>query len=255
VLDRAVKERVATDWRARVFELAEALFQSIRLQSSVQRYQAIGVDRGATLDTLDYPLNSRPWLRERFAALRQLPSEAARLEGIAAILHWTDPGPGGFHDDLGNPVCQPHLVAGLPFAQDPAFLESPHAGFEEGDVTDDPDETTGQALRYSWINHAESMNDAPLTVAYDGLDPGARYRVRVVYGGDAPKRQIRLVANGDIEIHPLMLKPWPIRPVEFEIPPSATAAGKLRLRWTREPGLGGNGRGCQVSELWLMRAH
>src|SRR5262249_31093730 len=32
ILDRATKERVARDWRARVFELAEALFQSIRLQ-------------------------------------------------------------------------------------------------------------------------------------------------------------------------------------------------------------------------------
>src|SRR5262249_30818449 len=41
ILDRAAKEPVATDLRARVFELAEALFQSIRAQLSVERYQAI----------------------------------------------------------------------------------------------------------------------------------------------------------------------------------------------------------------------
>src|SRR5262249_7208625 len=39
LLDRAVTHRVATDWRARVFELAEALYQSIRMQLSVERYK------------------------------------------------------------------------------------------------------------------------------------------------------------------------------------------------------------------------
>ena len=35
--------RPAADWRARVFELAEALFQSIRMQLSVLRYKAIAI--------------------------------------------------------------------------------------------------------------------------------------------------------------------------------------------------------------------
>src|SRR5262249_35687102 len=53
ILDRAVTRRTAGDYRARVFELAEALFQSIRMQLSVERYKAISVGRGANLDTLD----------------------------------------------------------------------------------------------------------------------------------------------------------------------------------------------------------
>ena len=32
------------------------------------------------------------------------------LRGLDEILHWSDPGPGGFYDELGNPRCQPHLV-------------------------------------------------------------------------------------------------------------------------------------------------
>src|SRR5262249_35000211 len=52
ILARA-SERTATDLRARVFELAEALFQSIRMQLSVPRYKAISTDRGANLDTID----------------------------------------------------------------------------------------------------------------------------------------------------------------------------------------------------------
>ena len=78
ILDRAVTQPVATDLRARVFELAEALFQSIHMQLSVPRYKAIDVGRGATLDTIDQVLNNRPWLKGRFAAIRTLGTEPAR---------------------------------------------------------------------------------------------------------------------------------------------------------------------------------
>ena len=87
--------------RGRVNELAEALFQSIGMQLSVEKYQAIDVGRGANLDELDVPLNNRVWLKNRFAELRKLESDAAKLRGIDEIVHWTDPGPGGFYDDLG----------------------------------------------------------------------------------------------------------------------------------------------------------
>ena len=45
ILERTVADRPGQDWRARVFELAEALFQSIRMQLSVERYKAIAVGR------------------------------------------------------------------------------------------------------------------------------------------------------------------------------------------------------------------
>ena len=45
----------------------------------------------------------------------------------------------------------------------------------------------------------------------------------------------------------------PVKPIEFDIPKQATSTGELRLSWYREPGLGGNGRGCQVAEVWLMK--
>ena len=56
ILDKAVTEPVATELRARVFELAEALYQSIRMQLSVDKYQAIRTNRGANLDEIDKPL-------------------------------------------------------------------------------------------------------------------------------------------------------------------------------------------------------
>src|SRR4029077_9151130 len=106
VLVRASSGRIAGELRARVFELAEALFQSIRMQLSVSRYKAISVDRGANLDTIDAPLNNRLWLGQRFAELRKAASESDRLAAIDEVLNWTDPGPGGYYDDLGNTTLQ-----------------------------------------------------------------------------------------------------------------------------------------------------
>ena len=89
---------------------------------------------------------------------------------------------------------------------------------------------------------------------YTNLDPSARYKLRVVYAGDMPEMKIRLVANGETEIHPFITKPNPVVPIETDVPASATQRGELNLAWYREPGLGRNGRGCQVSEAWLIRA-
>ena len=88
---------------------------------------------------------------------------------------------------------------------------------------------------------------------YTALDPKANYKIRAVYAGDSPKKKIRLVANDSVEIHPFINKEVPFKPVEFDIPSEATRGGELNLSWYREPGLGGNGRGCQVSEVWLIK--
>jgi len=74
-----------------------------------------------------------------------------------------------------------------------------------------------------------------------------------VYAGDNYKSSIRLVANDNFEIHPLIPKPFPLRPVEFDVPQTASQTGELNLSWYREPGQGGNGRGNAVAEVWLMK--
>jgi hypothetical protein len=105
----------------------------------------------------------------------------------------------------------------------------------------------------AWKRWAEGLFDAPLRLHYSSLDPQARYRVRVIYAGDAGHAKIRLVCEGGPEIHPLIAKPQPPAPLEFDIPPEAAAGGELTLSWSREAGLGGNGRGAQVAEVWLLK--
>jgi hypothetical protein len=242
ILDRSLAEHPAESWRARVFELGEALFQSIRMQLSVEKYKAISSDRGATLDTIDMPLNSRKWLEARFTEIAKLEYETDRLAAIDEIVNWTNPGPGGFYDDLGDPAAQPHLVRGPDYAADPASLHSSYVGFG-----------TPRSYRKSFWTYAGSLNDEPLRLRYTDLDPSAQYKIRVVYAGDSPRQKMRLVANGEIEIHPLIEKTVPYRPVEFDLPRAATRKGELNLVWTREPGQGGNGRGCDVAEIWLIK--
>lgn len=247
-LKRALTHPVAQWARARTFEMAEALFQSIRMQLSVPRYRAIGAERGANLDMIDLPLNNRGWLVTRFAEIRKSADERERSRAIDEIVNWTNPGPGGFYDDLGNLTRQPHLVRGPGFGKDPAYFESSLVGFAIRNLG-------GTLLNQprSWWDDAESLYDAPLEMAYADLDRSAQYKIRVVYAGDSTRPKIRLTADDRIEIHPLLARPVPFKPLEFDVPREATATGELHLKWYREAGLGDAGRGLQVAEVWLMR--
>jgi hypothetical protein len=232
-----------------VNELAEALFQSIGMQLSVEKYQAIEVGRGANLDELNVPLNNRVWLKERFTELRKLNDEPAMLRGVDEIVHWTDPGPGGFYDDLGNSANQPHFVRPGSYAADPGFLETPFIGLDS-----EPN------WRRSWCTHADGRYQTPVTMHYRDLDLRAHYKVRVVYAGDfEPKVRLVAISTSDksemreVEIHPFISKPQPVAPLEFSIPNEATSGGELTLTWHCDPKRGGAGRGCQVAEVWLIK--
>lgn len=254
VLNRALLRPVARAKRQRIFELAEALYQSIHMQLSVPKYQAIAVGRGANLDTVDNPLNSRRWLMKEFDRIGKLGTEAERLAQLEAIVNRTDAGPGGFYDDVGNTAAQPHLVRGLPYEQDPMFVHSPMMCFAmqgAGSV----EEMDQSFLDYpkSWWTHAEALYDGPLNFEYRDLDPAAQYRVKVVYGGDNLTPRLKMTANDRVEVHGWLERPVPFRPLEFDLPREATAGGTLKLSVTKEPGRGGAGRGNSVSEIWLMR--
>ena len=96
---------------------------------------------------------------------------------------------------------------------------------------------------------------------YRDLDLRAHYKVRVVYAGDfEPKVRLVAISTSDksemreVEIHPFMSKPEPITPVEFAIPSEAISGGELTLSWRSDAKRGGAGRGCQIAEVWLIKA-
>lgn len=204
--------------RERILELGEALFQSIHMQLNVERYKAEAVARGANLDTLDADISMPP--------VREV-------------------GAGSFYDDLGDVKNRPHLVQAALSEPDPEFRQSVLIGFLYPD-------SLGEQYPLTWKRWGETLFDTPLKLRYPNLDIEASYKIRVVYSGDAHNIRVRLTAN-NLEIHPLMEKPWPPKPLEFSVPHEVTSTGTVTLSWTRELGLGGGGRGCQISEVWLIR--
>ena len=231
--------------RARVFELAEALFQSMHMQLSVPRYAAIDPGRGANLDLIDRPITNR-----RLAAasaspqIRALENEAARR-----TRHRRDPELDQSRTRRllrrsGRPgeSSAPRPRRGL--RKDPAFFHTARTGF--GSRRNTP-------WRVSWYRHAEALYGNSIQLRYTGLDPAAHYKVRFTQAGDSTPRATRLVANGKIEIHPMRKKDAEVKPVEFDIPAEATAGGTLTLEWQANPEESGNGRFVQVAEVWLIR--
>ena len=189
ILDRAVTQPVAADRRARVFELAEALFQSIRMQLSVERYQAIAVERGANLDTIDVPLNNRPWLK------RSSPRSAAgqrsdRLRGIER--------PGQLDRSRSRRVLR---RPGRPDGSRTwsAARGSSRTRYSAWPLTGFATRPTG---RWPGAAYAESLYDTPLRMHYADLDPRRRTGCASSTPGDQFATRIRLVAEG-VEIHPL----------------------------------------------------
>ena len=158
--------------RTRVFQLAEALYQSIRMQLSVTFYKAIGMGRGATLDFVDVPLNDRVWLADEFARIRALPAEANALRRSTGSCAGPTPAPAGFTTISvvrGISLGSPRRRSG----RTPARITPGMTGFG-----------WNPSWRLSWMTHAEAFYDGVLEMRYDGLDPSAQYTVRVVYAGD-----------------------------------------------------------------------
>jgi hypothetical protein len=246
ILEQAMLEPAGSPLRNRVRELGEALFQSIHMQLAVNRYRGEAVERAANLETLETPITDIGWLRAQIAVIGKLPSANEQVAAIRKLLERTDPGPDGFYDELGNLSNRPHLVLGAGSKEDPELRASVLTGFNYPDHL-------GDRAPMAWKCWAGSLYDAPLRMRYTDLDPEAAYRIRIVYNGGGRHIRVKLTANEKYEVHPLMERPSPQRPVEFDLPREATSTGELNLAWTREQGLGGNGRGCEVCEVWVMR--
>jgi Glycosyl hydrolase family 20, domain 2 len=222
--------------RKHLYDMGPTLFKSIGMQLDVERYQARNAERGAVLEFLDQPLNNRLWLEAQFDAIEAETSTDAQLARIHTILNWENPGPGGFYDDLGNAARQPHLVRQKTWAEDPGGVESPQEEYSKG-----------AGPRLSTLDTSQTLFGTPLRMRYEGLDNTARYRLRVVYSGRF-RAVMRLMADGQHEIHGPMPQPATPDPVEFAVPAAATSDGVLELEWQLV-----EKRGCQVAEVWLIR--
>merc|ERR1711972_77213 len=82
--------------------LAGQLFHSIRMQLSVNRFFAEYTVRGANLDTVNLPLSNAPWLLDQLTRIQRMSTVGEQWDAVRNLTDFTNPGPGGFYDDLGD---------------------------------------------------------------------------------------------------------------------------------------------------------
>jgi hypothetical protein len=246
ILAQADQVRVAFRLRKRLEYLGALLLNTIGFQFSVHPpYLARNPERGALLDKVDRPLNDRPWLETQFGRILAEKNTAKQLAEIDRLVHWEDPGPGGFYDDLGNSDKQPHLVRQTTWDEDPGFQRGPQEAHYRS--LDNYSLKLDRTLKFSWLDQAQVPSEIPLLMRYPDLDPEATYRLRITYYGRFGA-VVRLVADDKLTIHDALPRPDPIWPVEFPVPRAATADGVLDLTWYLV-----DRRGVQVAEIWLIR--
>lgn len=245
-LARTESSQAGLPLRREMEQLADDLFNSIGWQFSIDPpYFTRNPERGALLDKLDIPLNDRPWLEDQFTEILAMKTEAERLERLHLLVHWDNPGDGGFYDDLGDPERQPHVDLLSTWDENPSRIDRVTEGHYRwmNNVTREVD----SRFRRSWLHHCQTLHGAPLIMRYEGLDSNADYKIRVVEFGRFGAT-VDLVADDRFKIHGPMRIEYPIWPIEYDIPRQATQDGRLELKW----GLV-EGRGTQVAEVWLIR--
>jgi hypothetical protein len=236
VLKRSTTADCCPDWRKRIQDLCGSLYQSIRLQTSVSKYQASGAERGAILDFIDYPLNNRLWLEDELAKVRALTDETTRVARLEQLRTWEDPGPGSFYDDVGHVGRSPRVVRVEVSSGEPQVRSGPMPHFVW--------EREGQSRqRLTW----QSSLRWPVAIVYERLDPKASYTLRLNGPGDAKPK-----VDGQ-PVTPTVYSRTLGELKEYPVPAAAIADGRLvvtfepidesHLNWRQH---------SRLSEAWLI---
>lgn len=239
-------------YKAKCFALADSLYRSIGAQLTITRHGG-RQERGNFMDFIDYPLTDAPWLLDQLSGVESIATDMERRKKIHAVLHRTDPGAGGLYDNLSEPLSFEKVVPGLPWAQDPGGLQSPHVGFGTGlegvSWLDNPMAPgfKGKVIPHCWMKEAMTLYDVPLKVRYQGLDSSTGYTIRVAYTGRYHSH-IRLTTADGYQVHDYVETGK--QPVfEFDLPAKEIHNGSVTFVWQCMEGE----RGTQVAEIWLIK--
>ena len=226
ILNRADTQPVNQELKQTIEQLAETLFNSIGLQSSLPKYQANGYERGCFMDFIDYPLNNRWWLEDEFAKISNMKSDNEKLDRLKVIANWENPGKGGFYDNISDVSASPHVTSRTDDAIDYAWWDD---GFSRKRLST-------QLFQFSPI------------LEYKKLDSESQYMIRVSGYGEALLR-----ANGEL-LSPVRYEKELETYKEFLLPKELIKDGKLTLTFDRPDEAHLNWRQySKVTDVWLIR--
>jgi len=226
VLELAVTNPVLPEQKVIIEYLADQLFKSIGLQSSVPKYQASGFERGCFMDFIDYPLNNRWWLEDEFSKVRKMANEQEKLARLDLIIHWENPGEGGYYDNISDVSASPHVIS-----------------------------KTEDAIDYAWWDNGKSRKRLSTQLfqfspelEYSRLDPDTDYLIRIAGYGEALLR-----ANG-VRLEPTTYDKELETFKEFPLPKELIREGKLKLTFDRPDESHLNWRQySKVTDVWMIK--
>lgn len=167
ILAKTETQPVMTEIHSRIVDLCQALYKSVSLQTSVEKYQASGLERGAVLDFLDRPLNNRWWLEDEFKKIQSLP-EKEKIKALEAIANWERVGPGSYYDEVGNVGKSVHEMKGEDWRMDPILRKNINPGYDFSD-------NGLSRKRLSWLTYMRW----PAALEYGNIDTSSRYTVKI----------------------------------------------------------------------------
>ena len=209
--------------------------------------------RSEGLFNLEQDYHGFGWLQRELEQADAADSDAERNAILERVVHYEDPGPGGFYDNAGVRGGAPRLVYGWPYG-DGGFSGANRRSQRTMAFT--TDEERGVQFRYT------------------GLDPEAQYRVRLTlvrpryverFGIFQHQTSQSIYADDVALVEDLELPEYESEFFEFDVPQEVTHDGELLLWMKKQDGIGEGlpsdvsiwrntgGWGTLVSEVWLMK--
>lgn len=226
IVNKADLEPVSPELRQKVFDYCEALWQSVGAQTSVEKYNASGPERGAVLDFIDYPLNNRWWLADEFEKIGKMQSEQEKLDRLAIICNWENPGAGSYYDNISNALKSPRVKSHTDDGTD-------YAWWDNG--------LCRKRLSTQLFQHFPELE-------YQDLNPNARYHIRVAGFGEALLR-----VDGE-RMEPIVYNKGLEEFKEFIIPAKLFSDGELKISFDIPEESKLNWRAqSKVCEVWLLK--
>lgn len=212
--------------RQKIADYCEMLFQSVGLQTSVEKYQARGPERGCILDFADYPLNNRWWLADEFDKIRRMTSKEEQLARLETIRTWENPGKGSYYDNVSDIGRSPHVLTTVFDATDVAWWDN------------------GKSRKRL---STQLFQNYPKLV-YENLDPQGRYIIRISGYGDA------LLRVDGTRISPTLYNKELEEFKEFLIDRKHVSDGRLEISFDEPEESHLNWRQySKVSDIWLIK--
>ena len=207
---------------------------------------------------LDHDFIGLGWMKRQLERARNANGKEKR-KLLWTILHYEDPGEGGFYDNCGTFNPAPNLVNGYPYDHGQPYVSN----------------MLSEANRPSQRSMSFTQDEEKgVTFHYRGLDPNAEYQIRFTLL--RPWYQERYAMRMNQKSQAIYADDFPLaenqeipeRMSEFftyDIPQEAVQDGELLVRLEKSPGVAdgprveremwrnSGGWGTIVSEVWLMR--